>query len=218
MYELNEAPAPRTWPSVLGLFVSGFALIFMTGVGIGFLNAHQDAGGGGSTKFWLVVIGVLIAVGAALLSTMHYARKIWSNAASGPLTKRERRNRIVTMACLLVGGLTGVAMAINDNDPSPRLGLFSDSPISPTLAIILAIFLGIIMPAIMVYWYRHAVDEQEIAAYKEGGYIAATAYIVILPIWWFLWRGGLMPAINGIAVYFTFNFVWLGVWMWKKYR
>jgi len=92
------------------------------------------------------------------------------------------------------------------------------SPIPLTIVIPLVVFWGVIMPVIAWFWHTRAIDEQEANAYKDGGYYAAYAFLMLTPLWWLLWRGGLLPEPNGVAIYLTFSLVWTIVWFWKKYR
>jgi hypothetical protein len=95
--------------------------------------------------------------------------------------------------------------------------LFASGPLVPALAIIYSIIIGVIIPAITFYWHKNVVDEQEESAYRDGGYYAAYAFLFLTPLWWLLWRGGLLPEPNGVAIYLTFSLVWTIVWFWKKY-
>jgi hypothetical protein len=74
------------------------------------------------------------------------------------------------------------------------------------------------MPVVLWFWHTRAIDEQEANAYKDGGYYAAYAFLMLTPLWWLLWRGGLLPEPNGFAIYMAFSLVWTIVWLWKKYR
>jgi hypothetical protein len=94
----------------------------------------------------------------------------------------------------------------------------SNTAMPPVLAIILSIAIGVILPAITLYWHKRVVDEQEEAAYRVGVLIAIYAFWFIAPVWWFLWRGGMLPQPDGIALYVMTMFVALIVWFRKKYR
>ena len=96
--------------------------------------------------------------------------------------------------------------------------MFSDSPLPLALAVLLAVFWGVIMPVIAWFWHTRAIDEQEANAYRDGGYYAAYGYLMGAPTWWFLWRGGLLPEPNGTLIFCLFAIIWTAVWVWKKYR
>ena len=119
----------------------------------------------------------------------------------------------------IFGGIIGLTLALTGNmeaanEPSP----FASGPMSPMLAVILAVAIGVVLPAITFYWHKHVVDEQEDAAYRAGALIAIYAFWFVAPVWWFLWRGGILPQPDGVALYFMTAFIALIVWFWKKYR
>jgi hypothetical protein len=136
-----------------------------------------------------------------------------------PLTKKERLNRNIMIACLLIGGIIGGVMGFTDTDlEAGSLAGFSDAPLSMPVTIALAIFWGLIMPVIAWFWHRSAIDEQEAAAYRDGAYYAAYVYIIAVPCWWILWRGGILPEPDGVTIFLVFNGIWLATWFWKKYH
>jgi hypothetical protein len=140
-----------------------------------------------------------------------------------PLTKKEKLNRNILIACGLAGGVIGAFIAFFSDTTSNFQGiiddgLFSSSTIPAAAALAIAAFWCIAMPVIAYFWHKKAIDEQEAAAYRDGGYYAAYAYIIGAPTWWILARGGFVPEINGVVVFIIFNFIWLGVWFYKKYR
>jgi hypothetical protein len=128
-------------------------------------------------------------------------------------TKRERLNRNIMIACFIIGALTGVFLAILD----PDYTVIAGSNIPAAAAIAFAVFWGIGMPILAYFWHKRAIDEQEAAAYRDGAYYAAYAFVIGAPTWWILARGGLVPPINGVVIFTIFNFIWLGVWFYKKY-
>ncbi len=134
-----------------------------------------------------------------------------------PLTKKERLNRNILIGCALLGGITGGAMAmvVPDLGEQPLLTL-SNSEIPASAAIIFAIIWGFFLPVISIFWHR-TVDEQEAHAYKEGAYYAFYFYAIAAPVWWILWRGGLVPEPNGIVIYYTTLLICGAVWVKKKY-
>jgi hypothetical protein len=128
-------------------------------------------------------------------------------------TKRERLNRNIMILCFIIGALIGVFLAILD----PDYTVIANSNIPIGAAIAFAVFWAIGMPIIAYVWHKRAIDEQEAAAYRDGGYYAAYAFIIGAPTWWILARGELVPQVNGVLIFIIFNFIWLGVWFYKKY-
>lgn len=190
--------------SLLALFTCGY----LAGYIHGWMERHRP-----SDAMDIVYMGgAAIAIGACVTVIM---RTIRQAQVGGAISRRGKSNLLMWVGMLLVGLLVGffVGPTVDGN-----LRNLDTMTISPTNAILLAIFAGIIMPATAWYWHRKVIDEQEEAAYKDGAYVAAYAFIGVLPVWWVLWRGGFLPPINGIAVYFVFSMIWLFVWIWKKYR
>lgn len=135
------------------------------------------------------------------------------------LTKRQRLNRNLVIAMLLLGAVTGIALnLLGPQDPDIPFRGLSNIAITPLTAIILTIFWGIILPVMAYLWYQKSIDEQEAAAYRTGAFYAANAYIGLIPIWWILWRGGFTIEPDGMTIFIMFNCIWMGIWLWKKYR
>ncbi len=134
-----------------------------------------------------------------------------------PLSRKERLNRNILIGCAVLGGVLGVSLAIFEPDPAENFSIFSKAPIPAIAAIIFAVIWGIIVPVISFFWHR-TVDEQEAHAYREGAYYAFYLYVFGAPLWWILWRGGLLPEPDGIAIYYATLLTCGGVWLWKKYR
>jgi hypothetical protein len=74
------------------------------------------------------------------------------------------------------------------------------------------------MPLMSWYWHARVIDELEADAYRSGAMLAMYAFWIVAPVWWLLWRGGMLPAPDGVALYLMTTFVALIIWFWKKYR
>ena len=83
-------------------------------------------------------------------------------------------------------------------------------------AILMALMWGVVVPIISWRWHR-VVDEHESRAYRDGA--LAAFYVVGLgaPVWWFLWRGGVLPPLQVEWVYGALMATCGIVWMWRKY-
>jgi hypothetical protein len=137
--------------------------------------------------------------------------------AKTPLTKKERLNLNLVIALGMLGGILGVVLAVVEKDGDAAL-LMSHSPLPAGIALGIAFVWVVIVPVVAWFWHTRAIDEQEASAYRDGGYYSAYAYLILAPTWWLLWRGGLMPQPDGVAIYFAFAMIWTAVWFWKKYR
>ncbi|MEQ1689526.1 MAG: hypothetical protein ABL874_13220 [Sphingopyxis sp.] len=138
-----------------------------------------------------------------------------------PLTPREARNRNILILCMLLGGVIAAALIAGEQMMGGQryyggsAGVFSGA-LPPLLTIALAGVWGIVLPIISLLWLR-VIDEHERAAYRDGAEVAAFAYLIGAPIWWILWRGGLVAAPDGVFIFLTFNVIYLAVWLWRKF-
>jgi uncharacterized membrane protein YidH (DUF202 family) len=201
---------------ILGMILCGFGIIMLLGAITGFLSAHMEEGGGPLNIAGYTILTAFISVTLAL------AFAIWRlfrqmKRSDQKVPQREKVYNRFLIGSFLFGGVTGLILAMTGSFDETEAGLISNDAMSPMLAIILSIALGVIVPAITFYWHKNLVDEQEEAAYRFGALIAMYAFWFIAPVWWLLWRGGMLPEIDGIALYFITIFMALIVWFWKKY-
>ncbi len=200
----------------LWMMLSGVGIIMLLGVITGFLSQHNAQGGGTLNFAGVAVLGAIAAASLIL------AFVIWKLFQQGKqrgekVPRREKVYNRFLVGCFLLGGVTGLALSLTGSFDATETSLMSNAAMSPVLAIILSIAIGVIAPAITLYWHKHVVDEQEEAAYRFGALIAMYAFWFIAPVWWLLWRGGMLPEINGITLYFMTCFAATAVWFWKKY-
>jgi hypothetical protein len=200
----------------LWMMLSGVGIIMLLGVITGFLSQHNAQGGGTLNFAGVAVLGAIAAASLIL------AFVIWKLFQQGKqrgekVPRREKVYNRFLVGCFLLGGVTGLALSLTGSFDATETSLMSNAAMSPVLAIILSIAIGVIAPAITLYWHKHVVDEQEEAAYRFGALIAMYAFWFIAPVWWLLWRGGMLSEINGITLYFMTCFAATAVWFWKKY-
>lgn len=215
MFDANE-DAGNNGKRILWMSLCGFGIIMLLGAITGFLSAHIEEGGGPLNLAGYAILAAFICVTLAL------AFAIWRlfrqmKRSDQKVPQREKVYNRFLIGSFIFGGVTGLILALTGSFDETEAGLISNDAMSPMLAIILSIALGVIVPAITFYWHKNLVDEQEEAAYRFGALIAMYAFWFIAPVWWFLWRGGILPVIDGIALYFITIFVALIVWFWKKY-
>lgn len=229
MTDLTEAPMTRLEDEqgsngrrILWMVMSALGIVMTAGAVAGYLAEHQSQGGGPLGTAGVVVMAVF----GAIIIGLGYA--IWRNAAAlkreeDDLTRRERLNRNIMTGCLALGAVMGGTLAATGNldivDPgSGAFAIFGDSPMPSIAALFIAFLWAGAMPIVAWFWHTRAIDEQEASAYRDGGYYAAYAYIILAPTWWLLWRGGFLPEPNGVTIFTAFTFIWSAVWFWKKYR
>jgi hypothetical protein len=215
MFDVDEN-ADRNGRRILWMSLCGLGIIMILGAITGFLSAHMSEGGGPLNIASYTVLAALMSV------TLLLAFVIWKlfrqmKRSEQKVPQREKVYNRFLIGSFTFGGVTGLVLALTGGFDETEAGLISNDAMSPTLAIILSIAIGVIAPAITLYWHKHAVDEQEEAAYRFGALIAMYAFWFIAPVWWLLWRGGMLPEVNGITLYFMTTFVALIVWFWKKY-
>lgn len=210
----DDAPTlGRLLRRLAALCASVILTAFGVGLVFGMLAAHNDKGGGpfDVKLIGLLAIAALVAAGGIYIGY----RAIRAFAGSGAETSRERRNRLVVFLCGGLGAAIGLALTWGAETP---LSVFSNAPISPALALVLVFGVAVVLPILSYYWHRRVADEQEAAAYGKGALLGIYAYWIGAPTWWLLWRGGLVPAPDGIAIYFVTIVVMGTVWLWAKYR
>jgi hypothetical protein len=216
MVDADETSGSNTQRN-LWMILCGIGIVMLLGAITGFLSQHNAQGGGPMDVTGLAVLAAFVTVILLLAFTIwKLFQKVRQSGETVP--RREKLYNRIMIGCGLLGGAVGLALAMTDNLGAEEASLFASGPISPILAIILSIAIGVVMPAISIYWHKHVVDEQEDAAYRSGALIAIYAFWFVAPVWWLLWRGGMLPAPNGVAIYLMTTFVALIVWFWKKYR
>ena len=203
------------WLRIVGL---SLAIFFLVGVAGGFTAAHMERGGG----FGLFPIAFLGGVALLLAACIWLiVRDVRRPTGEEPLTAKERLNRNLIIGSGAIGGAMGVlvvlAMLASGQEIEPG-AVFSDAPLPAGVALVLVLVMGLVVPAISIYWHRSAVDEQEADAYKTGALWGLYVFMIGAPVWWFAWRGGFVPEPNGIAIYFATILTVGVIWIWKKYR
>jgi len=196
------------------LAVATLGAVFGIGTIAGILAAHIDRGGGAPTPTMaaLLIGAALFTAGAVFLAAQQMRAM---TKVLGRPTARERRNRTVLVVCGALGGVMGAMLSLIG--PTP-FSAFTNDPLPAWFALTLAAVVALLVPALSLYWHRHVVDEQEAAAYSKGALMGLYVFWIGAPTWWLLWRGGLVPAPNGVLIYFATIVVAGAVWMWAKYR
>lgn len=208
--------------SLLWIILSSLGVVMTIGAVAGYLAEHHAQGSGPLGSTGIIVLGISAAIIAGLCFV------IWRNVrklklSRQPTTRREKLNRNIMLACLLLGAAIVVVLEVagtldaTDAAKSP-FSMFVDAPMPNTVALILVFIWAVVMPVVAWFWHTRAIDEQEASAYRDGGYYAAYSYLILAPAWWLLWRGGLLPEPDGVAIYVAFSLIWSAIWIWKKYR
>jgi drug/metabolite transporter (DMT)-like permease len=199
---------------VIGIAAMGIGLVFCVGMIAGILSAHREDGGGPLPG---IMIGILIAIAVIMIALSYgvYAAMKRQIMGGEGMSKRAKNGRLIMSILFGAGAAIGVALSIISSEDGTRTA-FSNGPLPMPFAIILAIIIGIILPIFYWLWHKN-IDEQEASAYRDGAIAGMYAYAIGLPVWWILWRGGMVPMPDGTTIYFATMFIWGGVWFWKKY-
>ncbi len=179
MADLPELETPEAegniGRSLAWITVAAIGTIFTAGAIVGVIAAATEGGQTLSLTAMAIVAGLVAIIGALVYAQWNLARRI--RIGGGPMTTREKLNRNIMVGCGLLGAAIGATLVATDGSiPSDPQTMFSDSPLPLALAVLLAVFWGVIMPVIAWFWHTRAIDEQEANAYRDGGYYAAYAY------------------------------------------
>lgn len=197
---------------VLLIAVAGLCAIFGAGVIVGVLTAFIERGGNVDARLIAILAGVVLLAGGAAWIAIRAARSF--NRAAGTPTTRERRGRAMMIACIAIGMGIGLVLTLAE----PSLEIFSGAPLSAPVALALAFVIAVPLPILSWYWHHRVADEQEADAYRTGAMLGMYAFWIGAPVWWLLWRGGIVPAPDGVLLYFVTIAVASIVWLWAKYR
>lgn len=201
------SPYLRLSLGLLGLLVVASAVL-------GFLDAHADQGGGafnGKQIAVLTVMGALIALLAVI--SIRAARSMVRKPEL--IAPRERRARKVLWASFALGAVIGFAVVISDARALSS-GLLYQGPIPAWVAVTLTAVFIFVLPWLSWLWKR-SIDEHERTSAFIAAEVAAFAFMTLVPAWWLLWRGGLLPAPDLIIIYFGFTLIYSLVWLYRKF-
>lgn len=221
MFDADEK-AGNNAQRIMWMILCGVGTIMILGAIAGFLSAHRAEGGGPLNLAGYAVLGVFISVTLILAFTIWKLFQLVKQSGER-VPRREKLNRNIIVACGGLGGIMGLAIAasgisnISEQGADPFVALLA-GPLPLIIVVPLIFVWGVIMPVVAWFWHTRVIDEQEANAYRDGGYYAAYAFLMLTPLWWLLWRGGLVPEPDGVAIYLSFSLVWTAVWFWKKYR
>lgn len=207
----GEAENERKRPSLLWPLAIVLATVFAMGVAAGYLDAHRDAGGSGPSA--LIGGGVVLLAGLAALGL--YLRRF------GTFWHDWSRRKRLYVGSLIGSGLLGLISAIlirsgqvGDFGGDP---FFSNSPLTPGVAMILALLWSVGI-SIAVIVYQRSVDDHEKQAYLWAGLAGYYAFIVPAPAWWVLARADLVPPVDAMLLFVLTIMVNAVVYLWLKFR
>lgn len=200
----------------VGWWVGAIVVAMLGPMIVGFLSGHRDHGGpmspAGMAVLAIMAVG-LVGGAVALFRFRHLAMP--NSAAKAP---SERANHRLIAWTGALGGVIGLAMAIATSQgagPGERLDILSGA-IPGWFAVLIAFLWGVVLSAMTWRWHR-VIDEHEREAYRDGAVAGYYVMAIGAPVWWFLWRGGLLPAVDAFWLFMAVMIASGGVWMWRKY-
>lgn len=180
----------------------------------GFLAGHADGGGGPLRPIAIIVLAVVGLIAALLVAVTVRAALLLARDRVAP---REKRARAILWLSGALGGVIGLTVvASNIVSGGPSVSPWS-GPIPTWVAIALAVPFVTILPWLSWQWKR-SIDEHERTSAFIAAEVATFAYMIVLPVWWLLWRGGLLGAPDQIAIYMGFILLYTAVWLYRKYN
>ena len=136
--------------------------------------------------------------------------------ARGP---SERASHRLLMWSGALGGVIGLVTALamlRDQAGEAHPSLLS-APLPAWVALLVVVAWGVVLPVISWRWHR-VVDEHEREAYRDGAVLGFYVLTIGAPVWWFLWRGGMAPPVDPVAMFIAPLSAAGIVWIWRKYR
>ena len=190
---------------------AGTLTVFLIGGAAGAFAAMAEDGRI-DPKGIAVVAAFALAGIAAATWFVRLLRRVPATAPETPRATRARRMVVISGA---IGGALGLLFAAGGVfEPGVA---FSNTPISPLVAMIALAVVGIAVPAVTLGWHR-SVDEHEEHVYRFAALIALYAYFWASLMWWIAARGGILPPADAKVIFGIVWAVWGVAWAWGKYR
>lgn len=208
-----DAQAKPRQPGILWPMVIIFATTFLMGWVTGYLDARHAQGGGGPPT--QIGGGLVLLAGIAVMGL--YLRQF------GAFWQSWSRRKWLYMASLFGAGLLGLMSIVlihsgqSDAADAPFSAFFSDSALSPKIAVGLALIwgIGISIAACVYHW---TIDDHEERAYLWAGLAGYYSFVIPAPIWWVLARASLAPPVDAMLLFLLSLFVNCAVYLWLKFR
>lgn len=208
--ETRSSPSPflRFASMALAMVVGVFALGFILGVGM----AVVEEGSLDTPGAALIGGAMIVLAGSAWVF-----RRMAIAGRDEPVSASVRRSNRLTWISAIVGVGLALFMTLGSEIIGAPFDLYTNDPVSASIAAIaIAVWLPIV-PAITWRWYQ-AIDEHALQAYNFGALVALHLFVVAAPVWWLGWRGGFLPEPDIMLLYIAVLVVWCLAWSWRRYR
>lgn len=186
----------------------GITLVFIAGMIAGYSSVVIEHGGPD-----LVDAAIIAAMLLAGLVVGYAMWRFWPCGSNEPVAPRVKSARMILITACVLGVPLGIMLGASDNNAT---GLFSNAPVSTTIAVI-AIAIWLIPVPLLTWMWWQRVDEHEAGAYRDSASIAVHAYIFMAPAWWMASRAGWLPDQDPMIVLLIVSLVWSIVWFVRKY-
>ncbi|MDK2761339.1 MAG: hypothetical protein KYX64_08265 [Sphingopyxis sp.] len=206
----SEPDAPRksigiAWPIAITL-----ATLFSMGVVAGYLDAMAARGRDAPSS--VVGAGLVLLIGiAAMAIYVRRVGKFWES-----WSKRRRLYWISLGGAALIGLISSALLQSGRADV--EIGaLFTNSALSPSIAIALALLWSVGL-AVTMAGYHRTIDDHEERAWLWAGLAGWYAFIIPAPAWWILHRAELAPPADAMLIFVFSMVVNAVVYLWLKFR
>ena len=117
---------------------------------------------------------------------------------------------------MLLGLLTAILLRSGQADVTAD-PFFSNSALSPQIAILLALLWGAGI-SIAVFIYQRTIDDHEERAYLWAGLAGYYAFVIPAPMWWVRARADLAPPVDAMLLFGLTIITNALVYLWLKFR
>ncbi len=138
--------------------------------------------------------------------------KGWKDSGE-PVSPATRRTNKLFGLSGLVAIVAVLALIYGTHQPS---GVFSNSPISPGIAIF-ALTIWLLAMAMEWWWYFSA-DEHERKAADFASVVGRSLFTTVMPAWWVAARAGLLPQMDAMILWFVVQMISGIAWFWHRNR
>lgn len=214
----EDADAPRRarFGAPTRLLLDGLGMLFLAGVTSGILVAQAEDGK--TSLLPMLLAGTFAALGLACAVDFVRVLLRINRGDEEKIAPSVLKTNKLTIFSGALGALIAIVLIIgNEQSGDSSASFLTATPLPAWSAIVVITALVLFIPWINHAWHRSA-DEFDINAYRRGATTALVFYSVLAPCWWLAWRAGLAPQVDGVAIYFLTQFVWGGVWLWRKGR
>lgn len=142
---------------------------------------------------WLELTMVLGAAVLVLFISYYLSKGMGMVRTDGepaaPSTKKTQR---MLKTAGVVGTMTGILLVALGGPSLDSVNAFSNNPLSPVVAGLVALILSIATIVLGFHWYRTA-DEHDRSASDKGAQAGIYTFAIITPVWWLGERASVLP-------------------------